>query len=623
MNKKIYIRKFVYALLGALIGVPVGFILSIGSCMVSCFKEGLDAEGIELSTSLIIGATVCGIIGFIVGIRTDKEDKEWDEYNAEEEHQEELKRALNEWDDELCRNLYTIQYEVEDKNYKYPPIPKTNIYSNIWSLLDKADDEQSERYTDLFNKRINQQAGAFRKIIENAFTTQTGSRHLRRAYNSITHLYYIHCSHKNEKEFGVGAAKDALGDFYRYVSDVSDCDGSTYYLKIKNHGNCILPLKDDKEYPINKENVDKAILEIDRKIKILENMEALKLSQFYATIARNLTTDFVSESCKAMWFFAIQKPFDVDKFEHARAIFNKFTMWNSEDDDYIYSVPVESVLAGIYAKNNIGGKDAVKQEEKYIFEWLNYAIRCQYYENCFNLASGLAWLELFEYEKKVLLSLVYAQVQLTPELQERLEFLNKGISQNIKVYNLDKSSIFMFDSSSLEWNNNDFDVFFRNAEMKKISLNYSLTISKWTKTLPLASGQKVSQSEIYSEFMSMIQDFDGEVSCRKVNARAVNLENLEYEDAIEFHFNSKRNACISVLFSCEKYGRNLNLTILTLFTPDLRFDNNTLKHYALAIKENIYMESFRESILQSLDNVLKENKPIYDEEDNNCKKAFE
>ena len=49
-----------------------------------------------------------------------------------------------------------------------------------------------------------------------------------------------------------------------------------------------------------------------------------------------------------------------------------------------------------------------------------------------------------------------------------------------------------------------------------------------------------------------------------------------------------------------------------------------MKKYALAIQKNIYVESFRESILQSIDEVLKEKKQVYEDESGTYdKKIFE
>ena len=73
-----------------------------------------------------------------------------------------------------------------------------------------------------------------------------------------------------------------------------------------------------------------------------------------------------------------------------------------------------------------------------------------------------------------------------------------------------------------------------------------------------------------------------------------------------------------MLFSCEKFGRNLNITIITLFTPEIGMDVESMQKYATAIKSNsnIYVDSFRETILQAVDEVIKEEKNIYDDESN-------
>lgn len=609
------------ALLGALIGIPVGLVLYIGSCYMACLTVISEDDVLSVKSAIIVGVIVSTIIGCIIGIRWDNENMAYDEQKEEEKRQQEVENhqkvlngIFNKWYNQLDSALKKIEVEVDDASNDCPAIPENNMYNKIWAFLDNVNDEQPERYKKAFEKRISIHFVFFSNIIKNAFAKNFGRKHIRRAYNSMVHMYFVQCNYNNVNKFETEAAKSALNDFWQYSMF------SYYYLEMKDYGNCILPLNDKEEWAKLSNEKNNIETKLNKQIQAMANMDTSTVASIYSTIAKNVVADCYLEYSQLMWYYALQKPFDANAFERVRTMFNKLTMWDSATDNCLNTVNVESILAGIAAKKNLGGSDAIKQEEEYMFNWLNSRISQNDDRAYINLASGLAWLELFNYEKKVMLRLVEAQVQLPPELQERLEFLNKGISQNVKVYSVNKGNEFMFDSSSVDWNNNDFDVFFRNAEMKKIQLNYSLVISKWTKTLPLASGQKVLQDKIYAEFMTMIDDFDGEVTCRKVNARAVNLENLEYENAIEFHFNSKRNKCISVLFSCEKYGKNLNITIFTMFTPEEKCSNDELKKYALAIKENIYMESFRESILQSVDSVLKEDKKIYDDDDSNAKR---
>ena len=95
----------------------------------------------------------------------------------------------------------------------------------------------------------------------------------------------------------------------------------------------------------------------------------------------------------------------------------------------------------------------------------------------------------------------------------------------------------------------------------------------------------------------------------------MNLGNAVFPDATLFTFNSLRNRCVDILFYCEKFGRNLNITIYTLFTPDAQLDFEDMEQNCLAIKENMYVESFRESILQVVDETIKVKQTVYEDDD--------
>lgn len=134
--------------------------------------------------------------------------------------------------------------------------------------------------------------------------------------------------------------------------------------------------------------------------------------------------------------------------------------------------------------------------------------------------------------------------------------------------------------------------------------------------MPLANGQKLSGAQLFNGFVDVVTDFDGEVVCTKVLAKAIDLANLKYPNAILFKFTTERNRYITMIFHCEKFGRNLNITILTLFTPEEGLTLEEMEKYALAIKSNVYVNSFKESILQTVDDVLKEEVTIFDDGSN-------
>lgn len=331
--------------------------------------------------------------------------------------------------------------------------------------------------------------------------------------------------------------------------------------------------------------------------------------------ASALDAGFFLEMARLMWRHADTVPFDVEAFDDVRASYNAFTaelvVVDAKKEETAVFGAVEEVIVRLYAKSKLGGAATVRQEERYVRDWIDWRIGWCDYDACFALCSGLAWLELYDLEKRTLQHLVERRVTLTAEMQERLSMLESGRSKSIRVYDVAPNGAFAFDSSSAEWRANEFSIFFRKLAMGKSSLRYSLALDKWSRALPLKRGQRVSDEELLEEFQDMVLDFDGEVSCERVEARAVDLANVRYGGAVLFSFHSERCRCLSVLFACEKYGRNLNVAIYTLFTLEPEMAVDELERYAAAAKGNVYMESFRESILQSLDDVLKGEKSIY------------
>lgn len=328
---------------------------------------------------------------------------------------------------------------------------------------------------------------------------------------------------------------------------------------------------------------------------------------------RVFNLDFLKKMAMLMWYYAKKKPFDSDDFYEACGFFDEFTAT-------VHPIS-ERIIAEIYAKNQMGGLELVRQD----IDKFNQAIlegRALYKKY---IVSALAWMELYDLELNVLKNIISAKGTITESMQERLSFLSDGGTTNIKIYDINPvNELLYYDSSSYAWTSKEYDIFFKKISMKNILLEYSLSVNIWRKTIPLMSGQKFNNNDIYEEFKKMILDFDGEVTCRKIKAKAVDLENMIYDEAILFEFGSERNRCMSMLFSCEKFGRNLNLVIITMFTPENDLIPEDMKKYALAIQKNIYVESFRESILQSIDEVLKEKKQVYEDESGTYdKKIFE
>lgn len=453
-----------------------------------------------------------------------------------------------------------------------------------------------------------------RKRVITELAGNTGVTGLCEALSAMSFLKVaekIGTEESNDTLNQVGKAVDTLFQMVQVAFSTS-C-----YLDFGDYGQCKFALDDSNEMSRMDECADNLVASLDKRTTIIKNSNE---STLYRNINECLGPQYVKDACMLMWYYAKRWPFDVNAFDKARKRYLAYTSYfvsNPEHDALVEIGPLEEVLARVYAKKQIGGIGTARQEKAYIDIWLNKRIELGDLDPCYGLAHGLAWMELYELEIDILRRLIQAGADVPAELQDRLTFLENGGTEDIKVYDINPTdNIFFFDSSTPEWTNKDFATFFRKISMKKVRIQYSLALMKWTKTLPLSSGQKISRNQLLDAFKNLIEDFDGEISCEVRNAAAINVSNVVFPNAILFTFNSQRNRCVDILFYCEKFGRNLNITIFTLFTPDEKLDFEELERYCLAIKDNnMYVESFRESILQVVDETIKMKQEVYDDED--------
>lgn len=639
---------------------------------IGCITEVITNEGMWLLICIVI---VSIIIGFYLGASADKELLEREQQRrreriaAEEEKrrlqalEEEERRQLQalaeeeqrEWEFNQWKNELDSAYKNIEKQMLSTCLPKKS-YDEIWKRETK--DNGDDNYKKYFQNALNHHrdklvtdicsclGGKTKKVTEKVICTDCGYTYDEFPANSkcilcnalverievstevkgkatsasntmiaLNKLCFLKASYKNNSRYDL--AIKILDGFCTQV-----VKREPLYAHVNSYGDFELPL----DNPDEMEYMDNTALKTLEKLTGDVSCFCDNQNGEFDGITLHMN-DFLYNAARLMWYYAKKKPFIVSKFEESRTLYSKYTSENfipskyenrsvEERNKHTYRIgKVEEILAVIYSKNQIGGKGTVQQEKEYIDAWLEKKIMDKNTKECGLFVSGLAWMELYELELESLHKMVQGNIQLSAELQDRLRFLESGGTSNVKIYEIGSTTDFVYDSSSMNWNSNEYDVFFRKLAMKKLELNYSLAISNWQKTLPLVSGQKFSFEELYSQFKRMVLDFDGEVSCNKIRARAIDLANVEYPNAILFRFTSERNRCLSMLFSSEKFGRNLNLTIITLFTPETGTDVESMQKYATAIKSNIYVDSFRETILQSVDEVIKVEKKVYEDED--------
>lgn len=624
------VRKILYTLIGAAIGVGIDVVLFFAAEILNSMTCGIAYELCDCNGTMSTGSITffvlviiaSALIGLISGVSEDAEEARAAERERQEkaaaafadyqrrmyEMLEEVNRLINNMRESSYKcGKFTYEEYDEKKNKPYLKWEFDggygDFYKKIWQLKSKifeAGEPYASQFNDLIRKYIlelkNNSVTDY--IIENYDAGDFGFFFLlKKKLHEINQLKYV-CQMDCRYDNAINAIESYLKLAQRPF----------HYIKPSRYGNFILPL-DDQETMSNTENF---IHELKKKQKVITDNLFDNSNGYYCGFVSNLTEKFAVLSAKIMWFYAKKTPFDVDSFSEAYKTYGKYIVDNSDP------INVEMMLANIYSKSKMGGSELIKQEKKSIENWVNN------HNSNFNelFASGLSWMELYEMEREVLRLMVKNNQRLTPEAQERLKFLESSEAANVKVYEVESTSEFVFDTSSEKWNESEFEVFFRKVGMKKVSLNYSLVLSSWKKTLPLTLGQQFDQGKVFLEFEKVVRSFNNEVIFRKMTARAVDLNNVIYENSAIFSFTSERNKCLTMVFFCDVFGPTLNITILTLFTPEKEMDIESMQKYAKAIKNNIYVDSFREIILQSIDETLKEKREIYSDEATSSSKKF-
>ncbi|MBR3419460.1 MAG: hypothetical protein IKG82_12270 [Oscillospiraceae bacterium] len=350
--------------------------------------------------------------------------------------------------------------------------------------------------------------------------------------------------------------------------------------------------------------------DLESKIKKSLSQLTIETDHYYNQIVTYLYPEMPVDAALLLLYRASLMPLCNDKFEEACSFYCKLHNWGFDEPE-----PMMVLFARIYAKINIEGRTVSDSLLEEIRSWISSNTRGRKRKYCFegiNLASGLAWAGFYRLEWLVLKQMKESGVAVD-DPQNKIEYYSKIEESNITVYDLKPTDIFMFDSSSEKWNENEFSACYWKMEIKGILPLYSFVISSWKKTLPFANGHSLIHEQLYSDFVALTNEYDGEIICKHVNAKAVNLVNLEYPNSTLFSFFSERSRGISVLFHCEKFGSNINITLLTLFTPEVNLSPNVLTQYTLAAKANNYVESFKESLLLLIDKKITNGVSIYEE----------
>lgn len=583
---------------GAFAGVCVGLCINFLSCAVSIVScgiigdAGMEGSGAVCSACAVIGAII-GIFSGIIKVNEEKESQRLAEIERKEYERQEATERKQKWVDNLLERFDKIEKRVT-RTEEYEKLDK-----NIYCFLNVKEQEATRYgYTQEYLRYLEIHKAHLNTIVYSSIRSGLYLINLTIAVEALECLYFL-----DETNVQIKNALDCLGEFCSeaYTEPLT-------YLKFEEYGICHFDLENEDKMEYLNSNADNIYEKVTGQINGI--MKKCELNDIIETF----NTSLLYQIGELMWYFAKKIPFDVAKFQKCQEYFTMLkVLFIKLEEEKLVNAPVEAVLAQVYAKNQMGGETTANQDDEYIQMWLLSQIKLEEPEKCYLLVSGLAWMGLYNMEKKYLIKMVELSVQLPLELQERLNLLESGNMSKVTIYENKELDKFMYDDAALEWGTSEFDIFFHMLEKKKIKMKYSLVIKKWTNNTPLKPGQKFNYDELLSEFSEMINDFDGEVKMEVGSVKAINTNNIEYNNVPIFKFDSARNRCLTIVFSCEKYGRNLATTIFVMFTPDDAYAYSDQKNYALAIKNNIYVESFKEAIYQSIDAVLKDDIEIYSE----------
>lgn len=225
---------------------------------------------------------------------------------------------------------------------------------------------------------------------------------------------------------------------------------------------------------------------------------------YFEGIKKYLDYSILENTSINLWHYAMLTPFNQQKFNKAVEGRNFFT--SSIGNDF------EVILAELYVKNQLGGSELVLQNLDIILK--EAASSNPDYAR--GLCSFLAWMECYDLEYEVLKRTVANKIQLSEEMQKRLAFLaDGGKTASIKVYKIDDTSEFCFDTHAIEWQSTEYEMLFHKLKASKTRLNYALVTKGWHKPFPIQHGKQFHMESLEKEFEKLVSDFEGEVVLEK------------------------------------------------------------------------------------------------------------
>lgn len=591
-------------LAGAGVGLGISLLIGLFSCgqeacaLLTCSNDRpfTNMAFIPIVVIMIVSTLIGGIIGFCMDMSDHSVEKQ------ERKRQEEKQRQMNElaMHRDLIYRFNTIIESAYIKSNVYDRLVVTN--DDYKHVLDFLGSNASSAYINELKSiydNYRQKHITFISIELNKIRTEEEFQ-----FNGLSSLILI-CNHLHHYSIMSNNQMNNL---------VVQIQNAVRYIKNKSF------FIDENEYgKINQSLYEKSIESLETRgneyINVVKLYEEIMLFRNINSL-NNFCVNFIDLITLTLYKYAFLKPFDAAKYQKIYYIWKSlnFRLYeNSNDPNNQKSIvpPIDCMFSKIIAYSKMG-KGVLNQIKPEIDLWTDACLSGQNGSNpgeLVILSSGLMWLGEYELELKLLRKAASAGVQLKPEVQERLAFLENGGSTGPELYKDLNTTVFNYDYSSLKWSDNDFANFFKNLIFKNESLSYALVVEEFKKSFKSKFKTPITYKMILDELNKMAQDeYLGEITCNCIKVNSLSEEFNEYDDAIIINLaESTEIKHAAILLFYNKIGVNINIQILTVFTPVSNIDSQRSMKLAVALKQGISpkvtqtLESIRDSVARQID----------------------
>lgn len=312
----------------------------------------------------------------------------------------------------------------------------------------------------------------------------------------------------------------------------------------------------------------------------------------------------VKELMKYAWNIALNSNSDNYKefgsqFVDVKALFYRLTRFFN----------IQMYLAELQQQINLFGKEPIQYK-------INTYLKDSGVEKSSNdlneLSSFLEFHQLLNEEKTILKLMVSLGFELSVYKAKRLNYLENYKEDGPQKLEVEHKGQLNFDVASIEWRENDVNEFFKQLDLNKQALDYSLAINLEDKDIIMEKGVKLpGLDEICKQINSDLdEEFDGEVRAQCKNATIIS-ENIK-EELEGIYLEIDDCPTMTLLVNKIKIGKKLNIRFYTLYTPTDHDINNQKNECMALIKKisptiSVWEKSVKETILLSLQHILNSN----------------